>query len=36
MIKCEEGSLAQFIDVALKAGATAAKTISSQMVVVDA
>jgi len=35
MKKCEEGYLEQFIDVALKAGATAAKNIPSQMVVID-
>ena len=35
MTNCEEKDVDQFIDVALKAGATAAKTIPSQMVVVD-
>ena len=35
MTNCDEEDVAQFIDVAMKAGATAAKTIPSQMVVVD-
>ena len=33
MMKCEEEYLNEFIEIALKAGATAAKTISSQKVV---
>ena len=35
MIKCEEEYLNEFIEIALKAGATAAKTISSQIVIID-